>query len=207
MDSGGRPMSQADAPATSLTLLDCLGRPADDREGRTAWGEFAVRYERTIRTWCRRWGAQESDADDLIQQLLLGIRETIRGYDPRKGRFRAWFWVVTRNAYTNLVTRRPGAAPPCSGRTSPPATTWSRRSRRQRAELLQAALGRVQARRPGRLGHLPRAELRRTARRGRRRPHGRTVAAVLMVKSRVLKKVKEQIAELGGDDHEWANHP
>src|SRR5690349_17938060 len=94
---------------TSPTLLGRLGRvPADQ----AAWGDFAERYGRKIYGWCRRWGLQEADAEDVTQQVLLKLAHKMRTftYDPSKS-FRAWLKTVAHHAWRDFVEGRdrPGA--------------------------------------------------------------------------------------------------
>jgi RNA polymerase sigma-70 factor (ECF subfamily) len=91
---------------TSLTLMMRVQQnPADPR----AWDEFVKRYEPMIRTWCVRWGAQASDADDLAQQVLLKLLTAMKSYKPDpKASFRGWLKAVTHNAWRDFA-RRPKA--------------------------------------------------------------------------------------------------
>jgi RNA polymerase sigma factor (sigma-70 family) len=94
---------------TSPTLLGRLGCVPADQD---AWGQFAQRYGRKIYGWCRRWGLQEADAEDVTQQVLLKLAHKMRTftYDPSKS-FRAWLKTVTHHAWRDLVEgrSRPGA--------------------------------------------------------------------------------------------------
>ena len=69
------------ADDTSVTLMLRLQRhPADP----TAWREFVDRYRPMIRSWCLKWGLQDSDADDVAQDVLVKLVAAIRKfqYDP-----------------------------------------------------------------------------------------------------------------------------
>jgi RNA polymerase sigma-70 factor (ECF subfamily) len=55
---------------TSLTLL---GRLRRDPKDQAAWSEFVARYRPRILQWCRGWGLQESDAQDVTQDVLLKL--------------------------------------------------------------------------------------------------------------------------------------
>jgi hypothetical protein len=60
-------MARHPEPETSLTLLARLrDTPADQG----AWGAFVARYGRKIYGWCRHWGLQEADAEDVTQVVL-----------------------------------------------------------------------------------------------------------------------------------------
>jgi RNA polymerase sigma-70 factor (ECF subfamily) len=97
------------ASQTSPTLLGRLGRVPPDE---AAWAEFADRYGRRIYGWCARWGLQQSDAEDVTQQVLLKLAGKMRtfAYDPARS-FRAWLKTVTHHAWRDFVEarNRPGA--------------------------------------------------------------------------------------------------
>ena len=81
----------SDWPATRLTLLGRLRNPAD----RDAWAEFVALYGRCILLWGRRdFGLQESDAENLRQEVLIRVWKGVAGYDPARGRFRDWLYVT-----------------------------------------------------------------------------------------------------------------
>jgi RNA polymerase sigma-70 factor (ECF subfamily) len=93
---------------TSATLLFRLGQsPLDD----AAWEEFVARYGRQIVSWCRQWGLQEADAQDISQTVLLKLlraAQTFR-YDPQQ-KFRAWLKTIAHHAWQDLVRSRRQAA-------------------------------------------------------------------------------------------------
>ncbi len=94
---------------TRVSLLIRLRRePTDQR----AWDEFAERYGRLIGAWCRQWGLQSADADDVSQNVLLKLANHLRGfeYDPGR-RFRGFLRTVTHNACKDyLASSRHAAA-------------------------------------------------------------------------------------------------
>jgi RNA polymerase sigma factor (sigma-70 family) len=89
-------MSHSQPPVTRLTLICAL------RQG-LRWEEFVALYGRLILLWGRRdFGLQESDAENLRQEVLIRVWRGIARYDPAKGRFRSWLYTCTRNAVSNL---------------------------------------------------------------------------------------------------------
>jgi RNA polymerase sigma factor (sigma-70 family) len=92
-------MSQESATNTSPTLLQRLRDPMD----RCAWEAFVRRYGPKIYAWCLVWGAQNADAEDVTQKLLLEMPRKMRAfvYDPAKT-FRGWLWKVAKNAHDEL---------------------------------------------------------------------------------------------------------
>jgi len=82
--------------STHLTLIARLSRGQDD----AAWTEFCVRYGDLIRNVARQRGLQANDVDDIMQDVLLGLRKALPGfvYDPSKGSFRGYLKAVTVHA-------------------------------------------------------------------------------------------------------------
>ena len=89
---------------TSLTLL---GRLRQDPKDQAAWSDFVARYGSRILLWCRGWRLQESDAQDVTQEVLLKLNGLMARfvYDP-SGSFRGWLKTLTHHAWRDLVTER-----------------------------------------------------------------------------------------------------
>jgi RNA polymerase sigma factor (sigma-70 family) len=86
---------------TSLTLLERLQKNPDDPQ---AWNLFIERYQPRIRRWCLTWGLQDSDADDVAQDVLVKLFAALRKfqYDPSRS-FRAWLKTVTQHVWLDFV--------------------------------------------------------------------------------------------------------
>ena len=69
--------------------------------------EFARRYGPAIYQWCRRWGVQDADAEDVTQAVLLQLVEQMRSfdYDPT-GSFRAWLKTIAYRAWRKILDKR-----------------------------------------------------------------------------------------------------
>lgn len=89
---------------TSLTLLERIQVNPDDPE---AWRLFVERYQPRIRRWCVAWGLQDSDADDVAQDVLVKLFAALRKfrYDPDRS-FRAWLKTVTQHAWCDFLAAR-----------------------------------------------------------------------------------------------------
>jgi RNA polymerase sigma-70 factor (ECF subfamily) len=72
-----------------------------------AWDEFARQYRPKIYKWCRDWGVQEADADDVAQLVLAKLLKLLGGfdYDPAKS-FRGWLKTVSRRVWSDLRERQ-----------------------------------------------------------------------------------------------------
>jgi len=93
---------------TRVTLLGRLGR---DQSDPTAWSEFVEHYGRKIYGWCRAWGLQDADAQDVTQHVLLKLVNGFRDFHYEPGRsFRAWLKTITHHAWHDYLKarRRPG---------------------------------------------------------------------------------------------------
>jgi RNA polymerase sigma-70 factor (ECF subfamily) len=100
------PMPSGEPPPTRLTLIGAL------REG-LRWEEFVALYGPLILARARRdFGLQACDAENVCQEVLIRVWKGVAGYDPARGRFRAWLYACTRNAVANLCRgrHRPAAA-------------------------------------------------------------------------------------------------
>ena len=93
---------------TSASLLARLrAAPADQ----VAWAEFVDRYGRKVYGWCRHWGLQEADAQDVTQDVLVRLAGKMRGfvYDSSRS-FRAWLKTLARHALSDFCDARGRAA-------------------------------------------------------------------------------------------------
>jgi RNA polymerase sigma-70 factor (ECF subfamily) len=90
-------------PETRASLLLRLRDGAADE----AWGLFVDRYGPLVREWCRRWGLQPADADDVTQVVLLKLATHLRQfrYDPAR-RFRGFLRTVAHNAWRDFLSDR-----------------------------------------------------------------------------------------------------
>lgn len=80
-------------------------------ENREAWEEFVEVYRPIIYRMARRRGMQDSDAQDLSQDVLLRVAGSIDRWEPRPGvRFRHWLRTVAANAIVTALTKSNRAA-------------------------------------------------------------------------------------------------
>src|SRR5262245_5173527 len=97
------------SPLTSITLLRRLRQEPADQE---AWAEFVRRYGPQVYRWCRRWGLQEADAEDVTQAVLVRLSARMRTFthDPARS-FRAYLRTLARYAWCDYLeaSKQPGA--------------------------------------------------------------------------------------------------
>ena len=96
-------------PSTSASLLKRLRSPAQEE---AAWERFVELYAPLIFHWGRQQGLSESDAADLVQEVMAKLVTRLKDfqYDPAR-RFRNWLRTVTLNAARDMYRRRPAEAP------------------------------------------------------------------------------------------------
>lgn len=89
---------------TRVTLLGRLHAAPDDP---AIWAEFVDWYGRHIHAWCKAWGLQESDAQDVTQEVFLTLSRKMHAfcYDRSKS-FRAWLKTLTRRAWRVYTARQ-----------------------------------------------------------------------------------------------------
>lgn len=75
-----------------------------DRSDSLSWPEFHERYGQLLYRYARARGAAHEDAEDVVQEVEMYLFKAIQGfeYDARKGRFRAYL----RSAVVHALARR-----------------------------------------------------------------------------------------------------
>jgi RNA polymerase sigma factor (sigma-70 family) len=78
-----------------------------DAQNHAAWREFVELYQPVIYRLCRRRGVRHSDAEDLVQQVLLSVAKAVDRFDAasEKGSFRGWLYRISHNVIVNFLSR------------------------------------------------------------------------------------------------------
>ena len=99
-------MSSA-SQGTSASLLERLR----DRGDAQAWQKLVLLYTPLMRDWLRPAGLQAADADDLTQRVLEVVVRKLPQFqhDGRPGAFRAWLRAITVNLLREFWRTRPPA--------------------------------------------------------------------------------------------------
>ena len=79
-------------------------------EDADSWQDFANTYERLIYTTAVRAGLTDSEAKDVLQEVLISVAKTIDEFksDPARGTFKGWLLNLTRWRITDQIRKRTG---------------------------------------------------------------------------------------------------
>ena len=197
-------MCARELTSTRVTLLARLREETPDAE---AWSEFVGTYGPAVLGWCRRFGLQQADAEDVTQTVLLRLARRMKtfAYDEGKS-FRAYLRTVTRYALNDFLAEKTEAG---SGDTALMHTLQSVAAREELEtrldglfdrELLDEAMTRVRRRvephtwaafESTAFGGLSGAEAAEAL--------GMKVATVFKAKSKVVQAIREELARLEPD--------
>lgn len=88
---------------TPVSLLERLRLPDQDQ----AWSQFVELYGPLLYYWARGHSLGESDAADLVQEVLLVLVRKMPSFTyQRDGSFRSWLRTVTLNKWRELQRRK-----------------------------------------------------------------------------------------------------
>ncbi|MBX9623033.1 MAG: sigma-70 family RNA polymerase sigma factor [Gemmataceae bacterium] len=189
-----------DHPAadTDPSLIAGLAGPAAEP---AAWERFAARYGPQVRGWCRAWGLQPADADDVTQDVMVEVARQVGRYRrQRVGSFRRWLRTVARGAYSDYVAAARRQARAAAAPLLAPAAAddlLARLEHEYDLELAERAMARVRERVAdstwtmfdrtalgGETGAAVAAEL------------GVVVGSVYAARSKVQRLIREEVARL-----------
>jgi RNA polymerase sigma-70 factor, ECF subfamily len=93
---------------TSPSLLVRLRQPGEQ----LAWGRFVQLYTPLLFHWAHRWGLQDQDAADLVQEVFVTLVQKLATfeYDRPRG-FRNWLHMIALNKLREFCRRRGTQAP------------------------------------------------------------------------------------------------
>jgi RNA polymerase sigma-70 factor (ECF subfamily) len=189
------------SPHTSHSLLDRARDPGDA----DAWRRLAEVYVPLIRRWLRPYMLQPADSDDLVQEVLATMARELPRFQvrDRPGSFRAWLRTITVHRLRTYWQTRQARPQPSGGAdfldqledpNSALSRAWDEEHDRHVAGALLDSI-RLEFTLP--TWHAFEATVRD------RRPAaevaadlGLSVNAVLLAKSRVLRRLRQKAAGL-----------
>ena len=188
---------------TSVSLLERLaGAPTDDD-----WRRLDDLYRPLLRAWMARAGVAASDVDDLVQDVLLVVFREIAEFEWRgQGAFRAWLRTILANEVRDYF-RDQKYRPIATGDSdfqgwlddleSPDSALSRLWDHEHDKHVIASLMQRVQ----GAFSPVTRQAFRRHVQEGE--PAGQVAEAlglslnsVLLAKSRVLKRLRQEVAGL-----------
>jgi RNA polymerase sigma-70 factor (ECF subfamily) len=93
-----------DSLVTSLSLLSRL----HDLGDQTAWRRFFDRYWRLIYNFSLRSGLGDADAQDIVQEVMVNLTESLPNFEPdaKRGRFKTWLLTIVKRRIIDHHRRR-----------------------------------------------------------------------------------------------------
>lgn len=194
----------ADDQATSRTLLQRASQ--NDPE---AWRRLVQLYSPLIQYWCRRGGVPERETEDLIQEVFQGVARSLAGFrrDRPGDTFRGWLRGIVRHKVQDYYRRRGQELDPAGGTAAhqqlqqvpEPGFADEDDAPQQISSLYQRALELVRAEFEERTWQA----FWRSAVDGKSAPEvaaemGLSAVAVRKAKSRVLRRLKEEVGDVLG---------
>jgi RNA polymerase sigma-70 factor (ECF subfamily) len=171
-----------------------------------AWQRLSQVYGPLVYQWCRHCGLQPDDAADVVQEVFRALARSLGTFRSNQSgdSFRAWLWTITRNKlrdHHRSRQRRPQAIGGSTARheieqlpDQAPEESDDANRRQVHSELAQRALNLMQHDFEERTWQA----FWKTAVEQKTAPQaaeelGTTVAAVYMAKSRVLRRLREEL--------------
>jgi RNA polymerase sigma-70 factor (ECF subfamily) len=185
------------SPQTSLSLLEQLRDP----DAADAWGRLVAIYTSVLHAWFHSAGLQTADCEDLCQRVLEVLLRRLPEFrhNGQAGSFRAWLRGIAANLLRECWRQPPGSASAAMlEQIADPYSSLSRLWDRQHDQhVLQSLMALVEP-------EFPEATwlaFRRLALDGATAGEvaaelGKTVNAVLIAKSRVLSRLRQEAGAL-----------
>lgn len=112
------PLSGSRLLATRRSLLERL----PDLEDQAKWQEFFDTYWRLIYGVARKAGLTDAEAQDVVQETVIGVARNIGRYDAKAGSFKVWLLQFTRWRIVDQFRKRSPARPSSGGTARDTAT-------------------------------------------------------------------------------------
>lgn len=82
-----------------------------------AWNRLVSLYGPLVYWWCRRWGLQPSDAENVGQEVFMRVFEGLPGFRGASGQtsFRGWIMQIARNCCRDHFRQQSDVVQPVGG--------------------------------------------------------------------------------------------
>ncbi len=200
--SSSSPVSEVPS-STSPSLLARV--KASDQE---AWRRLVQVYGPLVYAWCRRWQLHAEDVADIFQEVFQAVATQIGSFraDRPGDTFRGWLWGITRHKVGDHFRRR-GKQPVAAGGSdaqqmmldlpNPPTDDGDSDGAGNGDAVVHRALEQIRAEFEPRTWQMFwRATVECHATRDIAAELGVTPDAVRMAKSRILRRLREELADL-----------
>ena len=99
--------------ANPITTHETLLARLSDEPDPSAWRDFCERYGELIRRFALRQNLQPADCDDVLQDVLMALTQSLPGfrYDPQIGRFRSYLKTIVLRAVFKRFRQKRGEGP------------------------------------------------------------------------------------------------
>lgn len=194
----------ANESGTSLSLLQRI------RNGDTSgWRRVIDLYAPLVYYWCRRWGVEGADADDVVQEVFAAAAQSVGTFRRERAgdTFRGWLRVIARHRVLALWRARDRQPEAHGGSTAQQRLQEVPESEAgapddpgeadQFSALVQRALGQLRAEfEPRTWQAFWRVTVDGLSAGDAAAELGMTANAVRMGKSRVLRRLREELGDL-----------
>lgn len=101
------PVNDRDGWSTATSLLARAAVRQPD-----AWDRMVSLYGPLVYRWCRRWGLQACDAENVGQEVFVRVASGLGDFhrDRSGDSFRGWLYRIARNCYVDHLRARDQAA-------------------------------------------------------------------------------------------------
>jgi RNA polymerase sigma factor (sigma-70 family) len=95
-------------PVSALQTRPSLLVRIRDAADSASWQAFVDTYGPLIYRYCRHKKLQDADAAEVVQETLIQVARGIRSfeYQPERGRFRDWLLTVTRRRLARFLSKQ-----------------------------------------------------------------------------------------------------
>lgn len=194
-------------PDTRASLLAVLRECESGSPG--GWREFYQRYAPAVYRVCRMRGFKSHDCEDILQTVMVTVAQHIRTfqYEKQRGKFRNWVRQITESRIVDFVRRQRTREKPCDeilrhtmDASPTPAEIWDQQWLLQDIHYCLDKLARETA--PRRIEAFKMYVLDGVSADETAKRLGMTRGHVYVIRTLLLKAIREQISRLDAADDE-----